>query len=229
MTVATRLDQSFRNIVLNVFFKLTSKKGNPRLMFMIKETIENNIKTLKKRKYAPNHFIIRFPENDFLESDEYVKTLTSYIRKFIYEYYKSRSYRIKSKPVEISIQKTSGDDVKVYCSFRKSARTLQPENKFKVKITTPGGENFWKLSSGREFTVGRGDEVDIRINHILVSRKHAEIRVTPQGGIHIKDCNSTNGLVKENGEKVSGKSNMLVPGNKISIGKHGTISLEIVE
>ena len=42
-------------------------------------------------------------------------------------------------------------------------------------------------------TIGRGDECDIVLDHVSVSRKHASIHVTEEGFLAVQDNNSSNG------------------------------------
>jgi pSer/pThr/pTyr-binding forkhead associated (FHA) protein len=66
--------------------------------------------------------------------------------------------------------------------------------------------------------IGRGSEADLRINDPGISRRHAQIRVSPAGqGLHIDivDLGSTNGIMV-NGQKVQQAA--LREGSRIEIG-----------
>lgn len=63
--------------------------------------------------------------------------------------------------------------------------------------------------------IGRGVDVDIRVDDPSVSRRHLELRITPEGVI-ASDLGATNGLFVE-GHKVDAAT--LVDGNQIVIGR----------
>ena len=62
--------------------------------------------------------------------------------------------------------------------------------------------------------IGRGSDADIVINDPGVSRKHAEIRITPTGVI-LTDLGSTNGTFVE-GHRIDAAT--LLDGNQITVG-----------
>ena len=68
----------------------------------------------------------------------------------------------------------------------------------------------------REYTVGRAEDADIRIDNPLVSRRHALLSYRGHAW-RIDDLETPNGLYV-NGEKVSG--HLLVPGDHVEIGQH---------
>jgi len=68
----------------------------------------------------------------------------------------------------------------------------------------------------REYTVGRAEDAEIRIENPLVSRRHALLSYRDHAW-RIDDLETPNGLYV-NGEKVS--SHLLVPGDHIEIGQH---------
>ncbi|MBV7363108.1 FHA domain-containing protein [Actinomycetaceae bacterium TAE3-ERU4] len=76
------------------------------------------------------------------------------------------------------------------------------------------GETLWRLID--DITViGRGQEADIVIDDSSVSRKHAEIRITP-GAVLLTDLSSTNGTFVE-GHRIT--ACQLVDGNEITLGR----------
>lgn len=64
-------------------------------------------------------------------------------------------------------------------------------------------------------TIGRGHDVDIRIDDLGVSRQHARLEVR-DGELWVSDLGSTNGTVVD-GAPVTGPS-MLAPGQRITVG-----------
>ncbi len=70
-------------------------------------------------------------------------------------------------------------------------------------------QNQWQslpLAGRKELTIGRGNDCDICLPHISVSRHHAKI-VRESGGYYIADCGSTNGVIVNN-RHISGKERL---------------------
>ncbi len=65
-------------------------------------------------------------------------------------------------------------------------------------------------------TIGRSRDCDIVLSDPNVSRRHAEVRPTADGGFTVADLGSTNG-VRENGRPVSG-AQPLRPGDRVELG-----------
>lgn len=79
------------------------------------------------------------------------------------------------------------------------------------------------LPSGQRITVandvitlGRLPECGLPLNDPNVSRRHAEVRPSPTGGVTVADLGSTNGT-KVNGQRISGEK-VLADGDIVSIG-----------
>lgn len=75
---------------------------------------------------------------------------------------------------------------------------------------------------GKEFpldkpamTIGRGEEVDIRVNHSSVSRTHCELHTIDQDQFEVVDAGSANGI-RVNGQDV--KKALLSPGDTLELG-----------
>jgi pSer/pThr/pTyr-binding forkhead associated (FHA) protein len=75
-----------------------------------------------------------------------------------------------------------------------------------------GGREFPLLKA--TLVVGRGDEVDIRVNHTSVSRQHCELH-SIDGQFEVVDNGSANGI-RVNGQDV--KKALLAPGDTLELG-----------
>jgi hypothetical protein len=71
-------------------------------------------------------------------------------------------------------------------------------------------------------TVGRDPISDLCISDPEVSRQHALLILTPQGGYKIQDLGSTNGTIVD-GQRLSGDAYRLQPGQLIALG--GSVAL----
>jgi hypothetical protein len=85
----------------------------------------------------------------------------------------------------------------------------------------PEGLSGWASSDparpGRIMRIGRNLDNDFRVSHDKVSRIHAELRIDPEGQMHLKDL-STNGQIYINGELHEGKAEIPInPSDKVRI------------
>lgn len=71
-------------------------------------------------------------------------------------------------------------------------------------------------ADGRDFDIGLDPQSSIHLNDMLVSRRHAVLRMHDDGECWIEDVGSRNGTFV-NGERLSGKERLLKDGDKISI------------
>jgi pSer/pThr/pTyr-binding forkhead associated (FHA) protein len=75
------------------------------------------------------------------------------------------------------------------------------------------------LTVGREFTIGRTVENDMVLSNPLVSRRHAALLLSPDGGVVVRDLGSANGICV--GEKrVNGEAGVDVGGDPVVIGPY---------
>ena len=65
-------------------------------------------------------------------------------------------------------------------------------------------------------TIGRHPDSDVFLDDVTVSRRHAEIRRTPQGGFEVADAGSLNGTYVD-GERIEIAE--LVEGSQLQVGK----------
>ena len=71
------------------------------------------------------------------------------------------------------------------------------------------------------FTVGRGRECDVRMEHDSVSRVHAEVERLSGGRLHVTDRRSTNGtFVLAGGEWRPIRQQMVAPGDRVRFGAY---------
>lgn len=83
-----------------------------------------------------------------------------------------------------------------------------------VLLTSDEGGKEYTLDKP-QMTVGRGEEVDIRVNHSSVSRTHCEIHTADQEHFEVIDSGSANGI-RVNGQDV--KKALLASGDTLELG-----------
>ncbi len=86
------------------------------------------------------------------------------------------------------------------------------------------------MSHYSTYRIGRGTDVDIRIDDDTVSRVHAELVVTANGAFYLTDCASRNGsYVARNGEWMRIRQEFISPADAILLGRHQTTARELVQ
>ena len=79
------------------------------------------------------------------------------------------------------------------------------------------------------YRIGRGSDVDIRIDDSTVSRVHAELVVTAKGAYYLTDCGSSGGsYVARNGEWESITQDFIAPMDAILIGRYQTTAQQLM-
>lgn len=79
------------------------------------------------------------------------------------------------------------------------------------------------------YRIGRGSDVDIRIDDNSVSRLHAELVVTESGSHYLTDCASTNGsYVAQNGEWIPIRQDFITPTDVILLGQYRTTVPQLI-
>jgi hypothetical protein len=175
----------------------------------------------KDRKLVPNAFIVTLSSHDFARLTPYAKTMNAEIATVLAQYASERGYVLNGHIVidyaedeelavgRIKVESTAAagvdaDDVPV--PPRKNAMFVEV-NGVRHPLTPPG------------LTIGRGSEVDLRINDPGISREHAriDVEVTASGpALSVTDLGSTNGI------KVDGRKTAAAPlavGSVVDMGK----------
>ncbi|MBL8607835.1 MAG: FHA domain-containing protein, partial [Myxococcales bacterium] len=105
----------------------------------------------------------------------------------------------------------------VAISSRPAAPAAPPKDDLPHRLVVLIGDE-----AGRPFplekphmTVGRGEDVDVRLNHTSVSRHHCAIDALDGGQFEVLDSGSANGI-RVNGQEV--KKALLAPGDTIELG-----------
>jgi ABC transport system ATP-binding/permease protein len=83
-----------------------------------------------------------------------------------------------------------------------------------VLLTGEGAGKEYPLEKPK-MILGRGDDVDVRVNHSSVSRHHCELHIVGEGRFELRDQASANGI-RVNGQEV--KQAVLAPGDLVELG-----------
>jgi len=93
-----------------------------------------------------------------------------------------------------------------------------------LRTTTDGiPEKTFRVMPGGIRTLGRATGADFIVDAALVSRVHCRFTATPDGGLELRDLESTNGTYV-NGERIDA-ARLLAPGDRMQIGRVELIAL----
>lgn len=85
------------------------------------------------------------------------------------------------------------------------------------------------MSNFSTYRIGRGSDVDIRIDDRTVSRVHAELVVTAKGAYYLTDCDSSGGsYVARNGEWEAITQDFISPMDAILLGRYQTTAQQLM-
>jgi pSer/pThr/pTyr-binding forkhead associated (FHA) protein len=92
-----------------------------------------------------------------------------------------------------------------------------------LRTVTEGlSEKTYRILPGGVRTIGRAVGADFIIDAALVSRVHCRITALPDGGLEIKDLESTNGTFV-NGRRIDAAR--LSPGDRVKVGRVELVAL----
>ena len=172
----------------------------------------------RERTVVPNEFTIELSVDDFGQVEGWgAETLADELASNVTQYAASQHYAFVG-PVSVSFEQNDTLDVGRFQLRSASVRgnvapatTASPSTRH--PLVDIDGQRY--LLTGPVTVIGRGSEADIVVDDPGVSRRHLEIRVTPEGVI-ATDLGSTNGLFVE-GHQVPAAT--LLDGNSLTIGR----------
>ena len=83
-------------------------------------------------------------------------------------------------------------------------------------------ERTFRILPGGMKTVGRATGADFIVDAPLISRVHCRLTVLPDGGLEVRDLESTNGTFI-NGERI--QTGRLAPGDRLGVGRVELVAL----
>jgi hypothetical protein len=159
---------------------------------------------------APNSFTITLGPDDHAQLAEIGESVVRALGDEARTHAKEQGYRFLG-PVEVAVKL---DPDLGLGSFGLSARFKEgPGGTAGGSLVLPDGTRIALV--GEAITIGRATEAEIQLNETKVSRRHAQVRPTSDGGWMIADLDSTNGT-RVNGAVVTERR--LNPDDAISVG-----------
>jgi hypothetical protein len=249
-----RFERRLEGIVSGVFARAFKGDVEPvELAAALKRELDNTARILSRdRRLVPNHFTLELGPGDFQRLSAYGRTLNQELANELRDHADIQRYTF-SGPIEIEL--TQADQLPTGKFAVRSAtvsappRPEPPANDGRtVQHTAPmqppsrpaparrGTPQVMLEVNGRRrpinppgVVLGRGTDADIQINDPGVSRRHAEIRLMPEGpeGVRVVlvDLGSTNGTLV-NGRRTAEAE--LTDGSTVKIG-NTTMTLRLAD
>jgi len=240
----SRFERRLEGLVSGVFARAFKGAVEPvELVAALKREVDNTARILSRdRRLVPNSFMIELGTDDFQRLSEYGRTLQHELANELREHADIQRYTF-SGPIDIVLTERENLPVGRFrvrsATVGSPVRQRPPANDGQTQMQSvpppppqappprPAGPIQVLLEmNGRTRPVnppgvvlGRGTDADIQVNDPGVSRRHAEIRLMPEGpeGVRVVvvDLGSTNGTLV-NGRRTS--ESELIDGSTIKIG-----------
>lgn len=249
-----RFERRLEGIVSGVFARAFKGDVEPvELAAALKRELDNTARILSRdRRLVPNHFALELGPADFERLNAYGRTLNDELTNELRDHADIQRYTF-SGPIEIEL--TQEDDLPTGKFRVRSATVGAPQRRppardgrtapqhAPAQPPTPGPppvrhgtpQVMLEVNGRRRpinppgVVLGRGTDADIQINDPGVSRRHAEIRLMPEGpeGVRVVlvDLGSTNGTLV-NGRRTAEAE--LSDGSTVRIG-NTTMTLRLAD
>jgi hypothetical protein len=220
MGVLDRFEKGVERVVNNAFAKVGRSEVKPvELASALRREVDDRAAVVgRDRTVAPNEFTIELAGDDFAQVDAWgAEALADELASAVTDHASSQHYAFVG-PVSVSFEESAELVAGRFQIRSASVRgNVAPATSSAPSTRHPlvdiDGQRY--LLTGAVTVIGRGSEADIVVDDPGVSRRHLEIRVTPDGVI-ATDLGSTNGLYVE-GHQVPAAT--LLDGNSMTIGR----------
>ena len=202
MGMLQRFENRLEQAVSGAFAKAFRSAVQPvELAAALQREVDNSAQILSRnRRLVPNTFQIELSQLDYDRLVPYEQTLTTELVDLLREHAEDQHY-VFAGPVSIDFDRA--EDL-VTGRFRvRSRAAAQVSSSRSPRRADPTAASLVVNGSRHSLSppglvVGRGSEADLRINDPGVSRRHAEFRVSAEGGrtsVSVVDLGSTNGTL----------------------------------
>lgn len=254
-----RFERRLEGIVSGVFARAFKGDVEPiELAAALKREIDNTARILSRdRRLVPNHFTVELGPGDFDRLNAYGRTLNHELANELRDHADIQRYTF-SGPIEIELTQQDDLPTGKFRVVSATTGNQRPQPRQPAPLPPDDGATVLQSApvpppaapsparrghpqvmlevNGRRrpinppgVVLGRGTDADIQINDPGVSRRHAEIRLMPEGpgGVRVVlvDLGSTNGTLV-NGRRAAEAE--LVDGSTVRIG-NTTMTLRLAD
>lgn len=199
MGILDRFESSLDKMVNGAFAKAFKADVQPVEIAAAvqKEMDERAAVVTRSRTVVPNEYLVHLSESDFERLTTYADVLAGELAELAREYAQEQRYTFLG-PVEVTLTEEENLATGVFRVTSQATAAAAPN----VGRVGPGTSLHPRLlAAGQEIVLpstttvlGRGNDVDIRLEDPGVSRKHAQIEIV-DGTATITDLGSTNGTL----------------------------------
>lgn len=206
MGVLQRFEQRLESVVTGAFARAFRSAVQPvEIAAALQREIDNSAQVLsRERMLVPNDFAVELSPGDYERLSAFGDTLSNELAKLVEEHVAEQRYTLAG-PLRIDFHRA--DDL--------TTGRFRVRSKASAVVTPVSGQRMTETAVGRApvllevngmrhpleppgVVIGRGSDAELRINDPGVSRRHAQLRVSVQGGevrVTVEDLGSTNGIV----------------------------------
>lgn len=209
MGVLQRFEQRLDRLVNGAFARAFRSEVQPvEIAAALQRELDDKAAVLdRQRTVAPNILTVELGSTDYARLAPYAEPLSAELAAMVTEHAQTQGYHLLG-PAEVAL--TTADDLPTgvfrVVSEGRAGVVAQPRHQQSsaVPAATPlpqAAPHARLIVGGTAYplgqavtTIGRGTDVDIRIDDPGISRRHAEFRVASDGsGFSVIDLASTNG------------------------------------
>jgi hypothetical protein len=220
MGVLDRFEKGVERVVSTAFAKAFRSEVKPvELASALRREVDDRAAVVgRDRTVVPNEFTIELSPADLQQVEDWgAEPLADELAANVTEHATGQRYAFVG-PVTVTFEENDGLETGRFQVRSATVRgSVAPATAVAASPRHPlvdiDGQRY--LLTGPVTVIGRGSEADIIVDDPGISRRHLEIRVTPDGVI-ASDLGSTNGTYVE-GHQVPAAT--LVDGNTITIGR----------
>lgn len=220
MNAFDKFEEGVENAVAGTFARAFRSTLKPvEIMSALKKRMDREAATLsRERTVTPNDFTVALSPADFANIEQWgIESLENELVDGLLAYAEKQDYVLLG-PIRITfVDDETLKSGQVTATGATRRGTVSPATSRATAGAHPmievGGRRF--LLTGAVTVIGRGSDCDIIVDDTNISRRHLELRLTPNGVV-VSDLGSTNGTFVE-GHRIG--SATLVDGNTVTIGR----------
>jgi hypothetical protein len=225
MGIFARFEKKVEGAVSGVFARAFKGDVQPvEIAARLQRELDAEAKLMSRNKrLVPNEFTVQLSQHDHDKLAPYANTLSAELATELRNHAREMGYMFNG-PIKIAFELDSSLPTGQFTVSSEAVAGISPRAGRASETAINRAPLVLEVNGTRHplqppgLVIGRGSDADLRINDPGISRRHAQIRVTPAGQaltIDIVDLGSTNGIVV-NGHRV--QQAPLHEGSRIEIG-----------
>ena len=229
MGALQRFEERLDRLVNGAFARAFRSEVQPvEIAAALRRELDDNAAIVSRESaIVPNRFVVELSDNDFERLTPYSQALTTELGELANEHAQAQNYRligpiivelVLAKDLETGIFRVTSSSQPGAVAQPRPAQSAEPLPRPTLTGRLVINDTAFPLAN-ETTSLGRGSDVDIRIDDPGVSRHHANI-VQSSHGYTVVDLASTNGT-SVNGERVVER--LLADGDEVRLGTTATI------